>query len=100
MAGALAHIEAIHGDPLAALEYLTLAIRNYHDSGNTTHMRAPLAVLVTLFDRLGRHESAATIAVSRSTPSPRWPPPKSAPRSPTCVMFWATRPSIRSLARA
>jgi hypothetical protein len=57
----LAHIEAYHGDPLAALEYLTLAIRNYHDSGNTTHMRAPLAVLATLFDRLGRHESAATI---------------------------------------
>ena len=62
VAGALAHIEAYHGDPLAALEYLTLAIRNYHNSGNTTHMRAPLAVLATLFDRLGRHESAATIA--------------------------------------
>jgi predicted ATPase/class 3 adenylate cyclase len=62
VAGALAHIEAKHGDPLAALEYLTLAIRNYHDSGNTTHVRAPLAVLATLFDQLGRHESAATIA--------------------------------------
>jgi hypothetical protein len=62
VAGALAHIEAYHGDPLAALEYLTLAIRNYHNSGNTTHMRAPLALLATLFDRLGRHESAATIA--------------------------------------
>ncbi len=62
VAGALAHLEAKHGDPLAALEYLTLAIRNYHDSGNTTLMRAPLAVLATLFDRLGRHESAATIA--------------------------------------
>ena len=62
VAGALAHIEAKHGDPLAALEYLTLAIRNYHDSGNTTHIRPPLAVLATLFDRLGRPESAATIA--------------------------------------
>jgi predicted ATPase len=61
VAGALAHIEARHGDPLAALEYLTLAIRNYHDSGNTTHVGIPLAVLVTLFDRLGRYESAATI---------------------------------------
>jgi predicted ATPase/class 3 adenylate cyclase len=60
--GALAHIEAYHGDPLAALEYLTLAIRNYHDSGNTTHLRAPLAVLATLFDRLARYEPAATIA--------------------------------------
>jgi hypothetical protein len=62
VAGALAHIETKHGDPLAALEYLTLAIRNYHDSGNTTHIRPPLAVLATLFDRLGRHESAAPIA--------------------------------------
>jgi hypothetical protein len=62
IAGALARIEAKHGDPLAALEYITLGIRNYHDSGNTTHMRAPLAVLATLFDRLGHHESAATLA--------------------------------------
>jgi tetratricopeptide (TPR) repeat protein len=61
VAGTLAHLEAKHGDPLAALEYLTLAIRNYHDSGNPTHIRVSLAVLATLFDRLGRHESAATI---------------------------------------
>jgi hypothetical protein len=60
--GALAHLEAERGDPLAALGYVTLAIRNYHDSGNTTHMRPPLAVLASHFDRLGRHESAATIA--------------------------------------
>jgi hypothetical protein len=62
MAGALAHIEAKHGDPLAALEYVTLAIRNYHESGNTAHMRPPLAVLADLCDRLGHHESAATLA--------------------------------------
>ena len=39
-----------------------LAIRNYHDSGNTTTIRCPLAVLAALFDRLGRYEPAATIA--------------------------------------
>ena len=39
-----------------------LAIRNYHDSGNTTTIRVPLAVLAVLFDRLGRYEPAATIA--------------------------------------
>ena len=55
-------LEAEHGDPLAAFDYLTLAIRNHHDSGNTTTIRAPLAVLAALFDRLGRHEPAATIA--------------------------------------
>jgi predicted ATPase/class 3 adenylate cyclase len=61
-AGALARAEAKHGDPLAALEYVTLAIRNYHESGNTAHMRHPLSVLAVLFDRLGHHESAATMA--------------------------------------
>jgi predicted ATPase len=60
--GALAHLEAERGDPLAALGYVALAIRNYHDSGNTIHMRPPLAVLAAHFDRLGRHESAAIIA--------------------------------------
>ena len=39
-----------------------LAIRNYHDAGNTTLIRNPLAVLAALFDRLGRYEPAATIA--------------------------------------
>jgi hypothetical protein len=58
----LARLEAKHGDPLAAFEYLTLAVRNYHDSGSTYMIRGPLAVLAALFDRLGRHESAAAIA--------------------------------------
>ena len=51
-----------YGDPLAALDHVTLAIRNYHDSGNTTVMRVPLAVLAAFLDRLGRYEPAATIA--------------------------------------
>ena len=58
----LARLEAKYGDPLAALDYLTLALRNYHDSGNVALMRSPLAVLAALFDRLGRHDAAATIA--------------------------------------
>ena len=58
----LARLEAEHGDTVAAFDHLTLAIRNYHDSGNTTTIRAPLAVLAALFDRLGRYEPAATIA--------------------------------------
>lgn len=60
--GALAHFEAERGDPLSAFRYVTRAIRNYHDSGNTVHMRPPLAVLTAHFDRLGRHEPAAIIA--------------------------------------
>jgi hypothetical protein len=64
----LARLEAEHGDPVLALDNLTLALRNYHDSGNTTNMGLPLAVLVALLDRLGRYEPAATIAGFADSP--------------------------------
>ncbi len=54
--------EANHGDPLAAFHNFTLAIGNYHDTGNTYMIRGPLGRLAALFDRLGRSEPAATIA--------------------------------------
>ena len=57
----LARLEAEHGGTVSAFDHLTLAIRNYHNSGSTT-IRTPLAVLAVLFDRLGHHESAATMA--------------------------------------
>ena len=47
---------------LAALDYFTLVIRNFHDAGNTTLILNPLTALAALFDRLGRYEPAATIA--------------------------------------
>ena len=62
IAGSLARLEAEYGDPLAALDYVALAVRNFHDAGNTTMIRFPLAVLAAFFDRLGRDEPAATIA--------------------------------------
>jgi hypothetical protein len=59
----LCRLEADHGEPATAFDYSTAAIGRYHDSGNTTMMRIPLAVAAALSDRrLGRHESAATIA--------------------------------------
>jgi tetratricopeptide (TPR) repeat protein len=58
----LARLEAEHGDTVSAFDHLTLAIRNYHNAGNTTTIRIPLAILAALFDRLGRYEPAATIA--------------------------------------
>jgi tetratricopeptide (TPR) repeat protein len=61
LVGQLSRLEAEHGDPLAALDHVTLAIRNYHDAGNAL-IRAPLAILAAFFDRLGRYEPAATIA--------------------------------------
>ena len=62
LAQLLARLEGEHGDTLSAFDHLTLAIHNWHDSGNTTTIRIPLAVLVVLFDRLGRYEPAATVA--------------------------------------
>ena len=55
-------LEFKYGDPLAAFEYIAMAIRTYHDSGNSLGIRTPLAILATHFDRLGRYEPAATIA--------------------------------------
>ena len=62
IAGSLSRLEAEYGDPLAALDYVALAVRNFHDAGNTTMIRFPLAVLAAFFDRLGRDEPAAIIA--------------------------------------
>jgi predicted ATPase len=61
LANTLARLEAEHGDPVSAFDHLTLAIRNYHNAGDTTTIRVSLAVLAVLFDRLGRYEPAATI---------------------------------------
>jgi hypothetical protein len=58
----LALLETEHGDTVSALNHLTLAIRNYHNAGDPTTIRVPLASLAALFDRLERYEPAATIA--------------------------------------
>jgi hypothetical protein len=62
LANGLALLEAEHGDTVSAFDHLTLAIRNFHNAGDTTAIRVALAVLAVLFDRLGRYEPAATIA--------------------------------------
>jgi tetratricopeptide (TPR) repeat protein len=62
LALALGALEAEHGDIASAFDHFTLAIRNMHDSGDTTNIRVSLAALAAFFDRLGRHEAAATIA--------------------------------------
>ncbi len=67
LALALSRLEAMHGDPVVAFDHIALAIRNMHDSGNSSTMSSPLAILAALFDRLGRYEPAATIAGSALT---------------------------------
>ena len=58
----LAPLEAQHGSPEAALDYLALVIRNYLETGNIATSRSPLANLAGLLCQLGHYESAATIA--------------------------------------
>jgi hypothetical protein len=58
----LSQLEAEHSDPLAALDHITRAIRNYHDSGNIAVIHSALATLAVFLDRLGCLEPAATIA--------------------------------------
>ena len=62
LATVLSRLETEHGDPLAALDHITLAIRNFYDSGNVAYVRGPLAILAVFLDRLGRLEPAASIA--------------------------------------
>lgn len=68
MAAGLSRLEAAHGDPLAAFEYIATAIRTYHDSGSAPGMCNSLAILAAHLDRVGRYEAAATIAGFASTP--------------------------------
>jgi predicted ATPase len=62
LATGLSQLEPEHGDPLAALDHITLAIGNLYDSGHVAYIRGPLATLAVFLDRLGRLEPAATIA--------------------------------------
>jgi hypothetical protein len=50
------------GDPIDAFDYLTVTIRRYHDAGSVSLMHNPLAILATVFDRLGSYEPAAVIS--------------------------------------
>jgi hypothetical protein len=68
LATVLSPLEAEHGDPLAALDHITLAIRNFYDSGNVGFIRSALATLAVFLDRLGRLEPAATIAAFAFSP--------------------------------
>ena len=66
--GNLARLAAGHGEPMDALEYITLALRNFYDSGSFTFMPGALAILATFFDRSGHYESAATISARGASP--------------------------------
>ena len=67
----LAELEAHHGAPQSAFDHLTLAMRNYHDTGNIATQRSPLAILAGLLHRLGHLGPAATIAEFADSPLTR-----------------------------
>src|SRR4029079_1488982 len=57
----LSRLAAAQSEPAEAFDFLTIAIRNYHDSGSFLLMHGPLAILGALLDRLGDYQSAATV---------------------------------------
>jgi predicted ATPase/class 3 adenylate cyclase len=68
----LARLEIEHGEKDAALDYLTLAIGNYHRSGNNMALSSPLAILAAFLHRLGRREPAAIITGHVLMPITQW----------------------------
>jgi tetratricopeptide (TPR) repeat protein len=72
LATVLSRLEAEHGDPLAALDHISVAIRNFYDFCNVTYIRFALATLAVLLDRIGRLEPAATIAGFALSPLIAW----------------------------
>jgi predicted ATPase/class 3 adenylate cyclase len=68
LATVLSGLEVEHGDPLAALDHITLVIRNCYDSGNVAYIRLALVTLAVFLDRLGRLEPAAAIAAFAFSP--------------------------------
>ena len=99
LAPGLAVLEAEHGATVSAFDHLTLAIRNYHNAGDATVIRGPLAVLAVLFDRLDATNRRPLSPGSRSVPSPQRRSLKSPPRSPTSATSSARRPTNRWPAR-
>lgn len=71
LAGTLAQLAAVYGEPTDAFDYLSMAIRHFYDAGSFSHLRVPLAILADVFDRLGHHEPAVTISAFATTPLTR-----------------------------
>ena len=65
----LSSLEIEYGDPLAALDYITLAIRNCHDSGSVAFLHSPLIHLAAILDRVG-HFAGAAVVVSFAALNP------------------------------
>jgi hypothetical protein len=67
----LSMVAATNDDHIDSLAHLALAIRHYLDAGSLSLIHFPLASLVGAFDRLGRHEQAATVSGFATNPVAR-----------------------------
>jgi predicted ATPase/class 3 adenylate cyclase len=67
-AGNLSRLAVTLGEPVDALDYITLAIRRFYDSGSFSMIPSAYAVLATVLDRLGHYETAATFSAFATTP--------------------------------
>ena len=70
-AGNLSRIAASQGQHTDALEYVTLALRRFYDSGSFSIVPSALAVLADVMDRLGYYEPAAVFSAAGSHPFAR-----------------------------
>jgi hypothetical protein len=64
----LAPLEAVHGDPAAALDLFAEVITIHHDSGNVGQLKTILGHLAVVLDRFGRHDAATVIAGAAESP--------------------------------
>jgi predicted ATPase len=88
LAMTLDRMEVEPGVSAAALDNITLAVRNTYDAGNITLLRTAVGLLATFLARRDRHKSAATIAgFARTMPS----------AAPTVPEFGATIIHLRDV---
>jgi predicted ATPase/class 3 adenylate cyclase len=57
----LSAFSATNSSPVDTLDFLTLALNNFHDSGTYSQMASPLGVLATHLEQAGHYEPAATL---------------------------------------
>jgi predicted ATPase len=70
-AGNLARLAASQGEHVDALEYVTMALRRFYDSGSFSIVPSALAVLADVLNRLGYYEPAAIFSASGAHPFAR-----------------------------
>jgi predicted ATPase len=67
-AGNLSRLAVSLGQAADALDYITLALRRFYDSGSFSIMSSAFAVLAAVLDLLGHYEPAATFSAFSTTP--------------------------------